>query len=125
MGRLGAGLAAFGGAVGLTSATAGAQPSPTRSWQPTRHAQDDWYDAIPGRHRFFFDATSPKGVGEAITFASNFLAASRSGYGLADTDNAVVLSLRHWATPFAFGDVMWAKYGAPIGERIQFKDPKT
>jgi hypothetical protein len=24
-------------------------------WRPARHAQDDWYDKIPGQHRFVFD----------------------------------------------------------------------
>ena len=82
-------------------------------------------DALPGQHRFFFDATTANGTGEAITFASNFLTASKVGYGLEDHDNAVIIGLRHFATTFAFSDAIWAKYGGPLSERIAFKDPKT
>ena len=123
MARLAAGMAAFGGATALS-----AQPAevPLRGpWTPTRHPQDDWFDQIPGKHRFFFDTTSVSGVGEGITFASNFFSASKVGYGLEDADNAVVIGLRHFATPFAFSDAMWAKYGAAMAERIKFTDPKT
>ncbi len=121
MARLGAGLAAFG----VGAAPARAQRTESAPWLPARHPQDDWMDAVPGKHRFCFDVTSASGVGEAITFASNFLTASKSGYGLEDRDNAVILILRHFATAFAFDDAIWAKYGAPLGERIGFKDPKT
>ncbi len=125
MTRLGAGLAAIGGAFTLGAPALPAQRAPAASWTPTRHPQDDWMDGIAGQHRFFFDATSPAGVGEAITFASNFLAASKSGYGLEHGDNAVIIGLRHHATAFAFTDAIWAKYGKPLGERIKFTDPKT
>lgn len=125
MTRLGAGLAAFGGAFALPAQQAAAQAAPGAPWTPTRHPQDDWFDAIPGQHRFFFDTISAMGVGDSITFASNFYTTSKSGYGLTDADNAVVICLRHYATPFAFTDAMWAKYGAPIAERIKFTDPKT
>ena len=125
MTRLGAGLAAFGGAFTLGAGSLQAQRSLDAPWTPARHPQDDWLDAIAGQHRFFFDATSPAGVGDAVVFASNFLAASKSGYGLEFGDNAVVIGLRHHATAFAFTDPIWAKYGVPLGERIKFTDPKT
>ncbi len=102
-----------------------AAQSSAAPWQPTRHPQDDWFDAIPGQHRFFFDAISATGVGDAITFASNFYSTSKSGYGLNEGDNAVVICLRHFATPFAFSDAIWAKYGAVFADRIKFSDPKT
>ena len=120
--RLGAGVAALGAAAGLTAPAAGQQPG---AFQPARHPQDDWLDQVPGKHRFFFDATSPTGAGDAITFASNFYVASKTGYGLEPHENAVVICLRHWATPFAFGDTIWARYGAILADRIKFTDPKT
>lgn len=124
--RLGMACAAFGSALGVTGASMGAQETaPDAAWKPARHPQDDWFEQLPGKHRFFFDATTPTGAGEAITFASNFYVASKAGYGLGDADNAVVICLRHWATPFAFTDAMWAKYGIPIAERIKFTDPKS
>ncbi len=121
--RLGAGVAAFSAAMGI------AQPASAQSAQggfrPARYPQDDWFDEVPGKHRFFFDATTPNGAGEAITFASNYYVASKAGYGLEPKDLAVVICLRHWATPFAFSDEVWAKYGAMMAERIKFNDPKT
>ena len=122
MGRLAAGLAAF--SAGAATPAAAAQPAGA-PWQPTRHAQDDWLEQLPGQHRFFFDATSPLGTGDALQFANNFLVASRTAYQLGEGDNAVVICLRHWATPFAFSDAIWAKYGAIFSERIHFTDPKT
>lgn len=121
--RLASAVAAFGGATALGPSTA--EASATGPWVPTRHAQDDWFDQIPGQHRFFFDTISPNGAGDGITFASNFLVASKSGYGLDESANAVVIGLRHYATPFAFSDAIWAKYGAVFADRIKFMDPKT
>ena len=116
-------------AAGVTAFTAGAatpvSAAPSEPWKPARHAQDDWFDQIPGQHRFFFDAVTPTGAGEALQFTSNFLVASRSGYQLTDSDNAVIIGLRHWATAFAFPDAIWAKYGAIFVERSGFTDPKT
>lgn len=126
--RFGAGLAAFGSAFALTAPPLrAAQPgAATRDdWRPARHPQDDWLEEIPGKHRFFFDATTADGAGEAITFATNYYTASKNGYGLENGDHAVVICLRHWATPFAFTDAIWAKYGIPISERIKFTDPKS
>ena len=125
MGRLAAGLLAFGGAFAGAADDVAAQPVAGGPWAPTRHPQDDWLDALPGQHRLFFDANSPAGVGDAITYASNFYVASKSGYALADAENTVIIGLRHHATAFAFGDAIWAKYGAPLAERIRFSDPRN
>lgn len=122
--RLGAGLAGALAAIGATPSKSQALELP-QDFKPARHPEDDWLDAIPGKHRFFFDSTTATGAGEAITFASNFFAANKSGYGLNDSDLAVVICLRHWSTPFAWTDDIWKKYGVPIAERIQFKDPKS
>lgn len=96
-----------------------------RRWTPTKHPQDDWLDGLRGQHRFFFDTTTATGAGEAITFSTNYYLASRNGYNLGDADLAVVICLRHWSTPFAWTDDIWAKYGSPISDRIKFVDPRT
>jgi len=128
--RFGAAAAAFG----FGSAAAGAQepaapqarPAATAgSWQPARHEKDDWLDAIPGKHRLFFDAVSPEGAAAAAQFAGNFFSANKSGYELGPSDLAVVICLRHRATQFAFTDAIWAKYGAALAESEKFVDPKT
>lgn len=126
--RLGAAAAAFR----LGSASASAQDAaPSRSvtpsgrWQPAFEAKDDWLEAIPGKHRLFFDAVSPEGVPSAIQFAGNFFSANKSGYGLEASEVAVVICLRHRATQFAFTDAVWSKHGAALSESEKFTDPKT
>ena len=122
--RLGAGLAAVGAAVGIDSSTATAQGSSAGRWQAARHGEDDWFDKVPGKHRTILDAVSTKGVGDALHFASNIITTSKSGYGLESADLAIVISLRHGATAFAFNDAMWVKYSAPLSARTKVTDPK-
>lgn len=119
--RLSATLAAFG----LGSSTARAQSTSAGAFQPATHREDSWYDSLPGKHRIFLDALSPTGAGEAIAFATNTFVANKSGYNLGDSDVAIVICLRHLATPFAYSDAMWAKYGATMAAHLKFEDPKT
>jgi hypothetical protein len=37
----------------------------------------------------------------------------------------VVVCMRHFATPFAFTDAVWAKYGKVMSGMLNFTDPKT
>lgn len=119
--RLTAGAALFG----FGAATPRAQTTPASPWAPAVHAEDDWYAQIPGKHRFFFDTTSAGALTNCVVYANNFFDANREGYGLEDRDLAVVVCLRHFSTPFAFGDAVWAKYGAPMARAMQFSDPVT
>jgi len=121
--RLGSGFAAVGAALGAGTATARAQGSSSGGWQPARHSEDEWLDKIPGKHRTFLDAVSARGVGEALHFASNIFTTSKSGYGLENSEVAIVVCLRHGATAFAFNDAIWSKYGASMSS--QPTDPKT
>src|SRR4051812_9446022 len=95
--RLGTGAAALGGALGASVLPARAQ-SPAApasgSWQPARHTEDDWFEQVTAKHRFFIDTTSAAGLGQAIFFANNYFSANRSSYGLADSDLAVVMCVR-------------------------------
>jgi intracellular sulfur oxidation DsrE/DsrF family protein len=122
--RLGGGFAALGAALGAQTSTVLAQ-SPSGTWHPARHTEDDWFDKIPGKHRMFLDAVSPHGVGEALHFASNIITTSKSGYGLESSDLAIVVCLRHGATAFAFNDAIWKKYSEPLSAQTKFTDPKT
>ena len=123
--RLSTAVAAVAASLAGTASAANASTRFQAPWAPQRHPQDDWFDQLPGKHRFFYDTVTPGGAGEAITFATNYYVANRSGYNLSDADLAVVICLRHWSTPFAWTDAMWAKYGVPIAERIGFSDPLT
>ena len=96
-------------------------------WQPARDAKDDWFDQIPGKHRLFFDTLTDGGLREARGFTNNYFDGSKSGYGLEQGELAVIICLRHSATPFAFADPFWAKYGPVIAESLKLSDltPKT
>jgi len=123
--RVAAGAAALGGIV-LSSRAANAQAPASGAWKASRHNQDDWLDSIPGGHRFVLDTTSPLGLGNALLYANNFFVANQSGYGLGNSDAAVVLVVRHNSTPFAYTDAIWRKYGMAIGDAAGgFDDPKT
>lgn len=121
------GLAASAaGATFAAGATGARAQTPTGSrWQAARHARDDWFDELPGQHRFFFDTTTPDALADAIQFAGNYFSANTSGYGLEHTDLAVVVGMRHRSAPFAFNDAIWAKYGVTLAKRAEFTDPKT
>ena len=110
--------------VAAASIVSSAQ-TPAARFTPVRHAQDAWFDAVPGKHRNFIDASTAKGAAEAMLYANNLFEANKSGYGLTDADVAVVICLRHFATAFAFTDTVWAKYGKPMSAMLEFTDPKS
>jgi intracellular sulfur oxidation DsrE/DsrF family protein len=119
------GLAAAA-AFTLGSRTTAAQTTaPPRGFQPARHQQDEWMNALPGRHRTFIDCATVSGAGEGMLYANNLYVANRNGYQLAESDLAIVVCLRHFATVFAYNDAVWGKYGQAISNLVQFTDPKT
>lgn len=118
------GLGAAVAAVALGSKSAKAQ-TPARAFQPARHQQDDWMNAVPGRHRTIVDCASVGAAGEGMLYANNLYVANRSGYQLTEADVAVVVCLRHFATVFGYNDAIWGKYGKAMSDLVQFTDPKT
>jgi hypothetical protein len=119
-------IAASYGLVGVASGTSlAAAQSSASSFRPARHAQDDWMDKMPGKHRLVFDTTTPAGIGAAIAYANNFLTASKDGYSLNDQDHAIIVIARHFSTPFAYNDAMWKKYGKAMPPVAVIDDPKT
>jgi intracellular sulfur oxidation DsrE/DsrF family protein len=122
--RLGAGAGVVGATV-VSSAGAAAQVAADTPWRPARHPQDDWYDKIPGVHRFLFDTSTGDSMGWALQFSTNYFTANQEVYGLKDSDLAVVIVARHRSTSFAYNDAIWAKYGKQLSEQAEFTDPKT
>ena len=120
--RLGAGVTVAGTAFGSGASLATAKGA---SFSPARHAQDEWMDRIPGKHRLVFDTTTPAGFGAALAYANNYLLSSSTGYGLKDQDSAIIIVARHFATPFAYNDAMWAKYGKAMPPPAALDDPRT
>jgi intracellular sulfur oxidation DsrE/DsrF family protein len=110
-----------------TASTASGQSAPSQLWQPSRHELDDWLDKDKAsvKHRFVFDTMNPEGFGQALLYSSNYFTANQSGYGLQNSDLAVVIVARHNSTPFAFNDDIWKKYGSTIAQQANFTDPKT
>jgi hypothetical protein len=123
--QLGTGATTAVGAALVGTATLEAQSAGSARREPPRYAQDDWFDKIQGQHRLLLDTTTPDGLGAALLYANNYLTSSQSGYGLKDSDSAIVIVARHFATIFAYNDAIWAKYGAAMSQRINFSDPQT
>jgi intracellular sulfur oxidation DsrE/DsrF family protein len=124
--RTGGGAAALAAVVAAGGTSATAQSAPQAApWKPARHAEDDWFDKLPGSHRFFFDTLTPQGLAQTLLFTNNYYIANKNAYGLEPAQLAIVICVRHRATGFAFTDAIWAKYGGPLGERAEFVDPKT
>jgi intracellular sulfur oxidation DsrE/DsrF family protein len=124
--NLGAAASAAGVTLAAGSAGAHAQAAAADArWQAARHPQDDWFDQVPGKHRMFFDSTTPDRLEDAIQFTGNYFGANKGVYGLENGDLAVIVGMRHRSAPFAFNDAMWAKYGDTLAKRAEFVDPKT
>jgi intracellular sulfur oxidation DsrE/DsrF family protein len=121
--RLGTGIGVAG--VAAFGAPRGSQAATDAPWRPVDDSQDEWLDDIPGRHRFVFDATTADGLGMALRFANNYFEANERSYGLKNSDLAVVIIMRHRATPFGFSNTIWAKYGKQLTDQAEFSDPKT
>lgn len=123
--RMGVGAGVFGAGM-IASAAAEAQgQTASDSFRPARHAQDDWYDKLPGIHRYLIDSASADGFGWALWFAGNYYTANQDAYGVKDSDLAVIIVARHKATSFAYNDAIWAKWGNHLSEQALFVDPKT
>jgi intracellular sulfur oxidation DsrE/DsrF family protein len=123
--NIGVAASAAGATFAAGATRARAQTTADGRWQAARHPQDDWFDQLPGKHRFFFDTTTPDALADAIQFAGNYYTANKDRYGLEHAELAVVVGMRHRSAPFAFNDAMWAKYGVTLAKRAQFTDPKT
>jgi intracellular sulfur oxidation DsrE/DsrF family protein len=121
---MGAAVSIAGATVASSSASAAQGPSEA-PWRAVRHAQDDWFDTIPGGHRLVFDTMTADGMALALRFANNYFAANREAYELKPEDLAVVIVARHKSTSFCYNDALWAKYGKQFSEHAEFTDPKT
>jgi hypothetical protein len=123
LGRLNIGVGSMIAMAGVAAAQkkqeAGAR------WEPARHEKDDWLDKASVKHRLLFDTTTADGLGDALSFTSNFYRANQTDYGIESRDLAVVIVVRHRSAPFGYNDAMWGKYGATLAARSKVEDPKT
>jgi hypothetical protein len=70
--------------------------------------------AMPGRHRVVLDVVSPTGVPDGIRFAGNLFTGNKTGYGVEESEMALIMVLRHSATAYGYSDAIWSKYGKSI-----------
>ena len=122
--RFGMGAALVAG-VGAGLAAARPAVAQTNAFKPRRHKEDAWMDTPNVAHRVVIDSAFPPAGGAALLYANNNFLANKTGYGLDAQDIAIIVVLRHLSTPFAFTDVIWAKYGGALSEIIEFKNPAT
>ncbi len=119
------GFVAAGASVAAAVAnTASAQTAPKR-FEPPRHEEDAWLDQFPGVHRAYIDAFTGLGGVTAMNYANNILGSHADVYGGTDADYAMIMCFRGQATPLAWSDAIWTKYGAAFANYVNFPDPRT
>lgn len=117
--------AALVASVGAGLAAARPAIAQTNTFKPRRHQEDAWMDTPNAAHRIVIDSAFPAAGGAALLYANNNFLANKTGYGLDAQEIAIIVVLRHLSTPFAFTDVIWAKYGEALSDIIDFKNPAT
>lgn len=122
LGRFAAGSALALGAAPALAATACA-PAAAPSAPPSNDL-DRWLASMQGMEKVVYDATSAAAAPEAVLFARNFLKFSAEKLGTTDAEMSVIVSFRHFATPYGYNDAMWAKY-PQVAAMLSIKDPKT
>jgi intracellular sulfur oxidation DsrE/DsrF family protein len=122
---LNGGIASLAALAAGSTALAQEKAASTASWEPARHAKDEWLDKPGTKHRLVFDTTTPDGFGEALAFAGNYIRVNQTDYGVGNNELAVVIIVRHRSTPFGYNDAIWAKYGTALAAQAKFEDPKS
>lgn len=117
--RLAVGGAALGAAFGGTAAF----PDVAGAASPGAEL-DAWFGAMKGPNKIIYDCVSASSAPEGVFFARNIIKFSADKLGTRDADMSVVVSFRHFSTPFGYNDDMWAKY-PPMAEMLQVDDPST
>ncbi|HEY4133452.1 MAG TPA: hypothetical protein VGM50_22730 [Gemmatimonadaceae bacterium] len=85
---------------------------------------EQWLAQFKGANKCIYDCVQGAGASEGILFARNLMTFSHDKLGTPDTDMGVIVSFRHFATPFGFNDAMWTKY-PQFAQLLKFDDPTT
>jgi intracellular sulfur oxidation DsrE/DsrF family protein len=120
--RVAAGAAVVG--VAPTLAAIGCAPAAAPASAPTGDELDTWFDAMKAPYKVIYDCVQASGGTDGILFARNFMKYSQDKLGTKDPDMNVVVSFRHFATPYGYADAMWAKY-PQFAELLKVQDPTT
>jgi hypothetical protein len=92
---------------------------------PERHEGDAWMREMGGKHRVWIDTSYGLGGMEALHYANNILNANVNVDGGEDSDYAMVICWRHYATALGYSDSVWKKYGEVFSGAMGLKDLAT
>jgi intracellular sulfur oxidation DsrE/DsrF family protein len=116
-------LAAAGTVFGAAFGTAAALPATAEASSPADEL-DAWFGAMKGANKVIYDCVAPAGGPDGVMFARNIIKFSAEKLGTKDADMSVIVSFRHFSTPFGYTDAIWAKY-PQLAEMLKVEDPKT
>jgi intracellular sulfur oxidation DsrE/DsrF family protein len=85
---------------------------------------DAWFRAMKGTNKVIYDCVGAPSAADGVFFARNLIKFSAEKLGTKDADMSVVVSFRHFSTPFGYNDDIWAKY-PPMAEMLQVDDPAS
>lgn len=121
----GLGAVAAGAALASASSNAAQSAAPAATgFVPAKHAGDDWME-MPGTHRAFLDTSTTNGGITVLNYAHNMLLVHVEDYAGKESDYAMIICYRHQATPLAYNEAMWAKYGDGLSAFLGLKDTNT
>jgi hypothetical protein len=120
--RFAASAAVLGAAP--TLAAIGCAPSAAPAAPPTSDELDTWFADMKAPNRVLYDCVQAAGGPDGIMFARNFMKFSAEKLGTKDADMNVIVSFRHFATPYGYTDAMWAKY-PQFAALLKVEDPTT
>jgi intracellular sulfur oxidation DsrE/DsrF family protein len=103
----------------LACASSEAVPAAT-----TRDELETWLAGMNGENKVIYDCVGATGAADGILFARNFLTLSSEKLGNKDAEMSVIVSFRHFATPYGYNDAIWAKYPQLAG-MLKADDPTT
>ena len=117
-------LAATTAVLGVTSAVACTSSSSAAATSaPPLDSLETWLATMKAANKCIYDCVSAGGASDGVLYARNLLTLSNEQLSTKDTDMSVIVSYRHFATPFGYNDAMWAKY--PFSDLLKYDDPTT
>ena len=121
--RMASGAAIVGAVPAL--AALGCSPAAAPAAPPqTGDELDTWFASMKAPYKVLYDCVQAPGGPDGIIFARNFMKFSGDKLGTKDEDMNVIVSFRHFATPYGYTDAMWAKY-PQFAELLKVQDPTT
>src|SRR5262249_46559184 len=99
--RFAAGAAALGVMPALACT---ASPSAAAASSTPPDELETWLATFKGGNKCIYDCVQGPGASDGILFARNLLTLSNEKLGTKDADMSLIVSFRHFATPFGYND---------------------